>query len=460
MRSIVDDHTDMTEPGTNLQPEDVPPLLRERRYADVIGCPESARLDFKEGWYRLGEDREKWELAKDVAAMANSSGGFVIRGVATVKRSTAEEETASEVKPIPAAEVDLERHRSIVQEWTYPLVRGVDFSWYPSGDEGESADRGLLVIEVPPQDSDQGPFLITKAVDDGERVIPVFSLPMRDGAHTDWEPPGVVWRDISDGHRSRRAGPGPASATPEVPGPIVTVDPATIETLTDEVERFMGWGNGATVLIASHPTEADKIPADFYSPDGLFGALSKPPTIRWAGFALSHEESPERLGTDLVVSSASERCLWLRPDGLFAAAMNADGEFLSWSYPTDPSEGSVPINAIVLVEFALLYAKFVHDNIKARYDSPTKYWIEIRGSRSRSIGLTLPSGYPRQFSFHDQPPTGDSMLQPIEEAGTAESDAYQVVAAVYDFFGVNRSLIPFTTDGRIDTAALVEQSRR
>jgi hypothetical protein len=52
------------------------------------------------------------------------------------------------------------------------------------------------------------------------------------------------------------------------------------------------------------------------------------------------------------------------------------------------------------------------------------------------------------------------MLQTIEEAGTAESDAYQVAAAVYDFFGVDRALIPFTTEGRIDTDALVEQSRR
>ncbi len=92
MRSIVDDRTYMTEPGAHLQPEGVPPLLRERRYAETIGCPESAQLDFKEGWYRLDEDREKWELAKDVAAMANSAGGYIIRGVAAVKRSTAEED--------------------------------------------------------------------------------------------------------------------------------------------------------------------------------------------------------------------------------------------------------------------------------------------------------------------------------------------------------------------------------
>jgi hypothetical protein len=56
--------------------------------------------------------------------------------------------------------------------------------------------------------------------------------------------------------------------------------------------------------------------------------------IDFHSFGLSYEKEPEHAGADLVVASARERCLWLRPDGHFAAGMNAKGEFLSWGFTT------------------------------------------------------------------------------------------------------------------------------
>ena len=48
----------------------------------VLGTPESSWVDFKDPRaYTLDTDLRKWELAKDVAAMANADGGLLVIGI-------------------------------------------------------------------------------------------------------------------------------------------------------------------------------------------------------------------------------------------------------------------------------------------------------------------------------------------------------------------------------------------
>lgn len=91
----------------NLEPEEVLQFLRMTDFDSVRCTRESERLDFKSGCYRLEEEHEKLELAKDVAAFANANGGYIVRGVKTKRLHTADEEVAWELKPIPHAMVDL-----------------------------------------------------------------------------------------------------------------------------------------------------------------------------------------------------------------------------------------------------------------------------------------------------------------------------------------------------------------
>ena len=51
----------------------------------LIDESESEVLDFKEQPYVLITDKGRWELAKDVAALANSGGGCLVIGVGTIK---------------------------------------------------------------------------------------------------------------------------------------------------------------------------------------------------------------------------------------------------------------------------------------------------------------------------------------------------------------------------------------
>ena len=49
-------------------------LIRDRQ-------PETIWLDFKMCPYQLEQDRQRFELAKDVSAMANAEGGVILIGI-------------------------------------------------------------------------------------------------------------------------------------------------------------------------------------------------------------------------------------------------------------------------------------------------------------------------------------------------------------------------------------------
>lgn len=51
--------------------------LAAGRPEDLIGTAECEWLDFKRDLYHLESDKGKFELCKDVAALANSQGGLV-----------------------------------------------------------------------------------------------------------------------------------------------------------------------------------------------------------------------------------------------------------------------------------------------------------------------------------------------------------------------------------------------
>jgi hypothetical protein len=385
-----------------LTPAEAHDLIRQRDYDALRGCRESSQLDFKAGWYRLEDDHEKAELAKDVSAMANSGGGYIIRGVATERLSSAEEEIVSSVKPIPADEVDREQHRSVVKAWCFPQVRGVEFHWHRAADAGAEGERGVFVIEV----------------------------------------------------RSRRLPPSGAAA--EI-APAEIGAESDVDALLDKMEQYMGWTDGAGYYVVALPTRfRGEVPEDFYASDGVYGDLSKPPSLRWAGFGLSYDDEPERVGADLVVSSARERCLWLRRNGLFAAGMNAKGEFLSWGYTTrldEPTQGcDQPISA------GRIHAP-VHTIRQRQAHTSIRWHVGLQRRDQGRAGASVAFGIGgSRFPLVAREPTGDQMKQRLHGARSPPRDAYRIVASVYDFFGADRSAIPFVSDYAIDPQKLIAEA--
>ena len=80
--------------------DEVREALRVGRPERLIGTRECAWLDAKGQLYQLDQPRPAAELAKDVAALANMSGGVIVIGPRTRKAGSSE--VIDEVRSVPA----------------------------------------------------------------------------------------------------------------------------------------------------------------------------------------------------------------------------------------------------------------------------------------------------------------------------------------------------------------------
>jgi hypothetical protein len=84
-------------------------LLDARAFDGFIGARESQTVEFKREPYRLAHENQKFELAKDVAALANGQGGVLLIGLATRRESETPLDIVASVQTIPRGLIDEDR---------------------------------------------------------------------------------------------------------------------------------------------------------------------------------------------------------------------------------------------------------------------------------------------------------------------------------------------------------------
>ena len=128
--------------------------LRAGTPADLLGLAECGWLDVKAGVYRLDDPAKALELAKDVAAFANTgTGGMILVGYTT--RKDYDREIIDEVRPVRRALVDLDRYRKLIRERVIPAPRGFSVEFVHTDPE-----TGILVIDVPVQPVALLPYVV------------------------------------------------------------------------------------------------------------------------------------------------------------------------------------------------------------------------------------------------------------------------------------------------------------
>jgi hypothetical protein len=126
----------------------------------LIGEAESAEIDFKREPYRLNEPAQVFELAKDIAALANiEPGGLLVVGFSAPKLEGADVEIVESVHVFDRAMFNKDGWLDNAQQLIYPTVVGLDAAFKPSGN---NPDRGVAVITVPPQRAESRYFLVAK----------------------------------------------------------------------------------------------------------------------------------------------------------------------------------------------------------------------------------------------------------------------------------------------------------
>lgn len=147
------------------------------------GVEETADLDWKQAVYDSRKPNWDEEAAKDIAAMANSGGGWIVFGV----KESGDTNAASEIAPIGWSAAEQQRILRTAYAKIGPPVVGIEFYNIPCGDEG---DGNVVMMRVP--DSADAPHFARK----GDNA---FVAPRRNGPHTVY----MSDREIERGFRER-----------------------------------------------------------------------------------------------------------------------------------------------------------------------------------------------------------------------------------------------------------------
>lgn len=164
------------EPG-NLTMSDINQAIAEK-------VEETADLDWKKKFYGTQNNAAMEEVAKDIAAMANSGGGWIVFGI----KEGGENNAASSAIPIPWSADNERLIFNVAYSKIGPPVVGIEFFKIPCG---ENPDDGYVVLMHVP-DSVDAPHFARKGDD-------AFRAPRRNGPHTVF----MTDRDIERGFRER-----------------------------------------------------------------------------------------------------------------------------------------------------------------------------------------------------------------------------------------------------------------
>ena len=164
------------EPG-NLTLEIIKKAVEE-------GLEETSDLDWKKDPYNPQKPAWFEEVAKDIAAMANSGGGWIVFGVEEDGKNNG----ASSINPVQWSAADEQRILQMAYGKIGPPVTGIEFFKIPCG---EKPDEGYIVLMHIP-DSADAPHFARKSDN-------AFVAPQRNGPHTVF----MTDRDIERGFRER-----------------------------------------------------------------------------------------------------------------------------------------------------------------------------------------------------------------------------------------------------------------
>lgn len=190
---------DAVDEHLSLSPNTALDLLKSGNPQALVGQPESNWLEAKRPPYQNHTKAQKLELAKDIAAFANSESPGLL-AIGFVNRSGASGDVVGSLRPFRCEQMNLQSLRATIRSAIIPRLDHVDIGVHEIG--GGFAYGWIFIPKQPPS---RIPFLVRGAWT-GIRVNTNFvSIPFRHGEDT-------VYADASAIHSLIAAGEASLSA--------------------------------------------------------------------------------------------------------------------------------------------------------------------------------------------------------------------------------------------------------
>ena len=422
--------------------------LAAQRPHEILGTPESESVDFKSvppaGPYDLSTDKGKFELAKDVAAFANASGGLIVCGFKAKKKQTELHEVAEKATPFDKKVVDSTKYKDVITEYVRPLLK-VEFFWFDHPAEDSDVSGHYFVIEVPAlPEADRWAMVNRGITDKGQFIKNSWTIPIRNGDTTAYLSPDEVYRLLNDGLHTRR---GPAVA------PTPAADRARVR---ETLRTAAGMEETPVLFFQSVPDHPRGLVSGMYADGGLRDILGNQDTLREAyafNWASEHNRPEPRAG-GLLLADGSRRGLQIESDGAVTGAAAANENMLGWAMEPGVPQPS-RISVFVLTEITLEYFRLVDRHVLPLVDSTWTHRI-VASDFTRPPARTLAPGNDPSFPLRGapQPATSDTWNHSWQAVGNPERDAYEALSRIYSLFGLDVSTNPFVDADRVVTAKL------
>ena len=414
---------------------------------DLIGNQkENLWIDFKKHDYPLDPkdpDKRKREICKDVTAMANAEGGYILIGVDERNKS------AQDFSTVPDAAKVAQSIKSICLQHIDTPILNLEVERYPHPLQWKNTSIELVIIHIPP--SERKPH--------GFRSKGTINFVKRDGDNTREYPISELIQDLLVSYRppimsqiESQLASILRSTQRERMNSISSKDNALDVEEANELIRIMELRFNETISnqpyyrIFAAPRELNPEAIDTRS-ENTRNILRSPPNIRQYGFGVIGilERDIVRFPEGIKGSNMGSGEIILLKNGFLEVRCPLSDSHFQWM--REEARMSTPwLYPHVVCEFPVSFLKLVKGIYKA---SDIDSSIIIQQEYHNLRGFMLPKGHPSNIGFSAFQDEGDVYRHSdsIVSKLTVDSDfvpdhvAYDLVKDVYDHFGLDERFI-------------------
>ncbi len=429
-------------------------ILARGAFDELRGEYENQWFDAKKQPYQIEFERQKAEMARDVASLANLDGGYILIGVRTESESVPHAgDIIKEIHPFEPALVDTDQLEKILRSSIIPVPDGIEIRWNPTSDE---LDKGVVSIRVPPQPDTSKPFLHYYVNDKDKRDGVYVGYAMRIGSTTQSQA-------IQDVQRWLRAG---LNYEREIVSRLEAMEarlqsmsePRTGESFDDleqkndkkKVEHLVKFGlSEERLLIISAFLANPKAQISFHDRPAIVASLNQlTEGLRNGGWkALYSVEIADDSPAIVRTARKDLKAIELFPDGSAVYECNLNvlcftsGELLG----TPPR-----IVPVALVEVVYQYLSYYFDFLRTLEVDDQKCFVKIDLLNMHKDGVktTLPSYTAAPMTFYDVVEAPENDFSKIIEVDTSSANraTFLLLSEIYRWFGFSDTQIPYKTE--------------
>jgi hypothetical protein len=436
-----------------LNVESVLQLLQRGEFGEIVGVAEDEHLEFKGAPYHLGTDYMKFELAKDVTALANADGGLILLGFRTCKAPDSSVEYVDECRPFDKGLVDLDQYGKVLAEWICPRMDAVTIL---SFDSPEHPGKVAVVVSVPAGRIEDRPFIVNRAVDAEGRIRGTqFGFYERVRDRVPAISADAVRSYLRDGMRFSEI----MKRLDSIESFLSASEKSTPGSLTDsemsgrisEAEKMVDRAVRPNLILSAFSTSPCSFPELFSSNSSeVVRLIEEPPVMRREGFAIT--PGGTRWSSEIVkgrmrrVVVPANKIVELWQDGALITVGPGDDDMLCWFTRSHTNyKPGLPIRSFVLAEVALNFCYLALEVFKYAVPAPSnlKFILKLNNMTEDGVPCTLGAGDDRGPNVFRLPGAVRSATGPVLESNyTARfSDldlghvVYQLLGGIYAQFG-------------------------